>query len=100
MCVTGEESSRRGEAGKRGDWRDNVMANWEQAGGMYDERVCGMWEFYLAGSEVSFRCLGLVVFQIQLARQQDTVPLTRDYIADWERAQRPRDRWRDVRRTG
>jgi len=41
-----------------------------------------------------------VVFQIQLARQQDTVPLTRDYIADWERAQRPRDRWRDVRRTG
>jgi len=28
------------------------------------------------------------------------VPLTRDYIADWERAQQPRDRWSDVRRTG
>ena len=45
-----------------------------------------MWEFYLAGSEVAFRREGLVVFQIQIARRIDAVPLTRDYIVDWERA--------------
>ena len=45
-----------------------------------------MWEFYLAGSEVSFRHMGMVVFQIQLARRQDAVPLTRDYVTDAERS--------------
>ena len=44
-----------------------------------------MWEYYLASSEVSFRRLGHMVFQIQLARRRDAVPLTRDYITDWER---------------
>jgi len=44
-----------------------------------------MWEFYLAVSEVSFRHFGNTVFQIQLARRQDAVPLTRDYVSDWER---------------
>ncbi|MCB1989889.1 MAG: SAM-dependent methyltransferase, partial [Geminicoccaceae bacterium] len=46
-----------------------------------DERFCRMWEFYLAGSEAFFRCMDGMVFQIQLARQRDAVPLTRDYIA-------------------
>jgi cyclopropane-fatty-acyl-phospholipid synthase len=100
MFVTDIEVLRLHYADTLRHWRENFMANWDRARALYDERFCRMWEFYLAGSEVSFRCLGLVVFQIQLARQQDTVPLTRDYIADWERAQRPRDRWRDVRRTG
>jgi cyclopropane-fatty-acyl-phospholipid synthase len=45
-----------------------------------------MWEFYLAGAEIAFRRQGQVVFQIQLARRIDAVPLTRDYIAEWERA--------------
>ena len=40
-----------------------------------------MWEFYLACSEVAFRYFGLMVFQIQLARRQEAVPLTRDYLA-------------------
>ncbi len=39
-----------------------------------------MWEFYLAACEVGFRYGGLMVFQIQLAKRQDAVPLTRDYI--------------------
>jgi cyclopropane-fatty-acyl-phospholipid synthase len=26
-----------------------------------------------------------MVFQMQLARRQDAVPLTRDYITEWER---------------
>ena len=29
--------------------------------------------------------MGHMVFQMQLARRQDAVPLTRDYLTDWER---------------
>jgi cyclopropane-fatty-acyl-phospholipid synthase len=44
-----------------------------------------MWEFYLAASETAFRYQNLMVFQIQLAKRQDTLPLTRDYMIDEER---------------
>ncbi|CAN5788526.1 cyclopropane-fatty-acyl-phospholipid synthase family protein [soil metagenome] len=67
-------------------WRQRFHANRERirrvAG--YDERFCRMWEFYLAACEVSFRYLNQMVFQIQLARRQDAVPLTRDYMFDAE----------------
>lgn len=67
-------------------WRERFEANRDKAAEIYDETFCRMWDFYLAGSEVSFRFLGNNVFQIQLSRQQNAVPLTRDYIADWERS--------------
>ena len=51
---------------------------------MYDERFCRMWEFYLAGSETAFRVDGHMVFQIQIAKRQDVVPRTRDFIGDRE----------------
>jgi cyclopropane-fatty-acyl-phospholipid synthase len=44
-----------------------------------------MWEFYLASSEWGFRYGGLMVFQAQLARRLDSVPLTRDYVFERER---------------
>jgi len=66
-------------------WRERFMANRERVKALYDERFCRMWEFYLAGCEVSFRHMGQMVFQMQLARRQDAVPLTRDYITDRER---------------
>jgi cyclopropane-fatty-acyl-phospholipid synthase len=44
-----------------------------------------MWEFYLASSELAFRYGGLMVFQAQLARRLDSVPLTRDYMYERER---------------
>ncbi len=65
-------------------WRQRFLANREtikQTAG-YDERFCRMWEFYLAGCEVAFRYMNQMVFQIQIARRQDAVPLTRDYMAD------------------
>ncbi|MCG4996212.1 hypothetical protein L0N09_28350, partial [Bacteroides thetaiotaomicron] len=52
---------------------------------LYDERFCRMWEFYLAGAECAFRFEGECVFQLQLARKHDAVPITRDYLADAER---------------
>ncbi len=67
-------------------WRNRFDSNREKAAEIYDETFCRMWEFYLAGSEISFRFLGNNNFQIQLARKQDAVPLTRDYITDWERS--------------
>lgn len=66
-------------------WRERFIANWDKAKALYDERFCRMWEYYLATSEVAFRHLGLVVFQIQMARLQDAVPLTRDYLLGSER---------------
>ncbi|MBX9945691.1 MAG: cyclopropane-fatty-acyl-phospholipid synthase family protein [Reyranella sp.] len=68
-------------------WRQRFQANRErvkQTAG-YDERFCRMWEFYLAGCEVSFRYMNQMVFQIQLTKRQDAVPLTRDYMVDAER---------------
>ncbi len=63
------------------------MTHRAEAARIYDERFCRMWEFYLVGSEMAFRNMGQMVFQIQLAREQTAVPLTRDYIVEWERAQ-------------
>ena len=68
-------------------WRSRFNANRDRIKQMagYDERFCRMWEFYLAGCEVAFRYMNQMVFQIQIARKQDAVPLTRDYMVDAER---------------
>lgn len=66
-------------------WLDRFQANRDKARAIYDERFCRMWEFYLAGCEMAFRSGPMMVFQIQLARRHDAVPLTRQYIADRER---------------
>ena len=69
-------------------WRQRFLANREQIKQMagYDDRFCRMWDFYLAGCEVAFRYMNQMVFQIQIARRQDAVPLTRDYMIDAENA--------------
>ena len=68
-------------------WRQRFFANREKikeiAG--YDDRFCRMWEFYLAGCEVAFRYMRQMVFQIQISRRQDAVPLIRDYMDTEER---------------
>lgn len=61
-------------------WRERFLANRDAAVAMYDERFARMWEFYLAASEASFRHDGLVVFQLQLAKKLDTLPMTRGYM--------------------
>ncbi|MDH3791732.1 MAG: cyclopropane-fatty-acyl-phospholipid synthase family protein [Rhodospirillales bacterium] len=69
-------------------WHDRFQANRDQIAELYDERFCRMWEFYLKGCEMSFRHHNLMVVQIQLAKKLQSVPLTRDYITEWERADR------------
>ncbi|MHA1600988.1 MAG: class I SAM-dependent methyltransferase [Alphaproteobacteria bacterium] len=70
-------------------WRHRFVANWDKATEIYDERFCRMWEFYLAGCEMAFRYQGQMVAQIQIAKTVDTLPITRDYMSEWECAQTP-----------
>ena len=72
------------------NWRQRFLANRERVKAIYDERFCRMWEFYLAGSEVAFRWQGHINFQMQIAKRVDSVPLSRDYMFDWERAHTPK----------
>jgi len=62
-------------------WRERFLAHREQVERLYDSRFVRMWEFYLAAAEMAFREQAMMVFQIQLAKRQDVVPMTRDYIA-------------------
>jgi cyclopropane-fatty-acyl-phospholipid synthase len=66
-------------------WQQRFRAHWQEVASLYDERFCRMWDFYLTVMEIAMRREGLVVFQIQLARNIDALPLTRDYMVDAER---------------
>jgi cyclopropane-fatty-acyl-phospholipid synthase len=61
-------------------WYDRFEAREAEARALYDERFCRMWRYYLKASEVTFRHNRQCVFQLQLARHQEAVPLTRDYL--------------------
>jgi cyclopropane-fatty-acyl-phospholipid synthase len=73
-------------------WRRRFEAERREVEAIRGERFCRMWEFYLAASEIGFRYSGHMVFQLQLAKRIDTVPLTRSYIEQTERllAEAPR----------
>jgi cyclopropane-fatty-acyl-phospholipid synthase len=63
-------------------WRANLQRNRDAIAALYDDRFLRMFEFYLSGAELAFRRSGHMVWQMQLARQQDALPLTRDYITE------------------
>ena len=67
-------------------WRQRFEHNRDRVRALYDERFCRMWEMYLVGCEIAFRRQDHMVFQMQLAKAVDTVPLMRDYMLDWERS--------------
>lgn len=66
-------------------WRQRFRAAWHTAADKFGERFCRMWEMYLASSETGFRYQNLMVFQIQLAKGLNALPITRDYMFDRER---------------
>ncbi len=86
LLVTDIEVLKRHYAKTLRAWRDRFVSNWDRARSMYDERFCRMWEFYLTSCEVGFLNNIVTVFQIQLAKDPDAVPETRDYIHDFEAA--------------
>ena len=61
-------------------WFNRFMSNRDKVKALDDERLCKMWEFYLVGAELSFRHLLMNNFQIQFCLDQNTLPLTRDYV--------------------
>ena len=74
------------------EWRERFLANRDKVKAIYDERFCRMWEYYLVGSEISFRYWDLMNFQIQFTRHQHALPITRDYMFEAEKALRIKDR--------
>ncbi len=84
LIVTDDEILRLHYAETLKAWREAFMARRDEARALYDEAFCRMWEFYLAGSEASFREGGLSIFQLQLAHRVEDVPITRDYMLEEE----------------
>ena len=82
LVVTDVECLRLHYAETLAEWRRRFMARRDEALALYDERFCRMWEFYLAACEAAFRFQNVAVFQVQCARSQEAVPLTRDYIQE------------------
>lgn len=72
-------------------WRERFVSNWDKAAALYDERFCRMWELYLALSESAFRHDRLMIMQFQLAKHQDMVPYTRDYLGERKAALKARE---------
>lgn len=66
-------------------WRERFLARRGEAEAIAGAAFCRMWEAYLAGSEAAFRFENLMVFQIQLIKRIDTLPLTRHYMLRTER---------------
>ena len=61
-------------------WYKNVQNNKDQIIKMFDDRFYRMWEFYLLASKYSFVNMGNVVFQIQISKNINNLPLTRNYM--------------------
>lgn len=61
-------------------WNQRFQDRRAEIADMYDERFCRMWEFYLIGCQMAFIHRGLTVFQLQLTKRPDAIPMTRDYI--------------------
>jgi cyclopropane-fatty-acyl-phospholipid synthase len=80
LIVTDIEVLRLHYASTLREWRRRFMRRRAEAAALYDERFCRMWEFYLSMAETAFLWENIAVFQIQLARRQTAVPLTRDYL--------------------
>ncbi len=69
-------------------WRERFTANRHKAAALYDERFCRMWEFFLAGSAIGFRRMGMMVAQIQLtkaaASPKDSGQLRETSFHEWD----------------
>jgi cyclopropane-fatty-acyl-phospholipid synthase len=67
-------------------WRERYSGT--QSGFQHaDGRFIRMWQYYLSSMENSFRYGNILIYQIQLAKHIDTLPLTRDYLHSDEQDQ-------------
>ena len=68
------------------EWYARCQQNRDRIIQMYDERFLRMWLFYLAGATAAFEGGGMCNYQVQFCRSRHALPLTRDYMAQAERA--------------
>ncbi|MEZ2132751.1 MULTISPECIES: class I SAM-dependent methyltransferase [unclassified Sinorhizobium] len=80
LTITDVEVLRLHYAWTLSNWRKRFMKHRADVAELYDERFCRMWEYYLSTAEAAFRFEDLVVFQIQMGKRNDVIPVTRDYI--------------------
>ena len=62
------------------NWKERFLSKKDIVLDMFDEKFFRMWEFYLASCEMAFKWGDQVVFQLQLSKDNISVPTTRDYI--------------------
>ncbi|MXP14417.1 methyltransferase domain-containing protein [Altererythrobacter confluentis] len=86
MIVTDVETLRLHYARTLRQWYARCMAQKSEIEAMFDDRFFRMWTFYLSGATAAFETGGMCNFQIQYAKNRRTLPLTRDYIGESERA--------------
>ncbi len=80
LVATDVEILRRHYAETLKVWRARFLAARERIEALYDARFVRMWDFYLSTCEMAFREGGLFVFQIQITKRLDALPLTRGYM--------------------
>jgi cyclopropane-fatty-acyl-phospholipid synthase len=72
-------------------WYEKFNQRRDKIADIYDERFCRMWEMYLLGCEMVFSVQDMTVLQLQLTRQIDALPITRNYMLDAEQVLSGRD---------
>ena len=77
-------------------WYERFHQHRDKIADIYDERFCRMWEMYLLGCEMRFRFQSVTVLQLQLTREIDALPITRNYMIDAEQALASRDGCEDA----
>jgi cyclopropane-fatty-acyl-phospholipid synthase len=61
-------------------WLQRFDAHLDEVRQTYDARFIRMWRYYLTICYLAFEEQAQAVFQFQLARRRDAVPITRDYL--------------------
>ena len=80
LWVTDVEILRMHYAYTLAEWHKKFQTSRTEIVKLYDEKFCRMWEYYLLLCEMFFRYCGLMIFQLQITKNIDAVPLTRDYM--------------------
>ena len=92
LYITDIEILRRHYAETLLHWERRFQAQRAKAEQLFDARFCRMWEFYLIAGEIGFRYGKQMVIQMQVAKTNDSLPITRDYLMQTEAALQKRER--------
>jgi cyclopropane-fatty-acyl-phospholipid synthase len=91
LWLTDVENLRKHYAKTLRRWYERFNRNRDKIAGIYDQRFCRMWEMYLLGCEMVFSVQDMTVLQLQITRQINALPITRNYMIEAEQALALRD---------